>query len=153
MRAAHFSEHAEPLGLSAVSIAPFSAVLLIVVALSIVAFPKPLHAIGFDIGAQCSGTKAEPPALTVTIDQNGVVVWEGEVLSSRAALDARMRAVGNVAAADQAEVHLWPHKGASYGAFLAVMVAAQRNGVQRIGMIGETGEILLAQPSRDRLVE
>ncbi|OWQ48601.1 hypothetical protein CDL60_01465 [Roseateles noduli] len=152
MRANHASEDAEPLSLTTVSTAPFSAVLLSVVALWFVAVPAPLHAVGFDIFNHCVGLNGPPPVQNVTIDQNGLVVWEGEVLSSHAELEARMHAVGKVAAGQQVEVHLWPQKGASYGTVLRVMATAQRNGVQTIGMISD-GEITYADRPRDEHLE
>ncbi|WP_431051079.1 ExbD/TolR family protein [Roseateles sp. L2-2] len=140
MRANHASEDTEPLSLTTVSAAPFSAVLLSVVALWFVALPTPLHAVGFDIFNHCGGPNGPPPVQDVTIDQNGLVVWEGKVLSSHAELEARMRAIGKVPDGQQVEVHLWPQKGASYGTVLKVMATAQRNGVQTLGMISD-GEI------------
>ena len=147
MRENHASEDPEPLSLTTVSAAPFSAVLLAVVALWFVAVPAPLHAVGFDIMNHCL-YNGPPLVQEVTIDRNGLVVWDGEVLGSHAELEARMRAVGRVADGAQAEVHLWPQNGVSYGTVLKIMAAAQRNGVQTLGMVAD-GEILYADRPGD----
>ncbi|WP_431104033.1 ExbD/TolR family protein [Roseateles noduli] len=136
----HFSEHAEPMRFMAASTAPLGGVLLALLALWMAAVPPSLHEIGFDLpGDGCLGVTGPegPPVHIVIIDQAGDVTWDGEVLADRAALERRMSAIGAEAIAQQPAIHVVPHKWARYGAFMAVMVAAQRNGVALVDLIGE----------------
>lgn len=123
--------------MSTVNTTPLAGVVLSLLAVWIVAIPDPQHTISLDITGSCGGPIAvEPVVHTVTIDFDGTVFWDGQALPGRAALDARMQAVAALAPADQAEVHIQPHKLASYGDVTAVLGSVQRNGVRKMGLIG-----------------
>ena len=57
-------------------------------------------------------------------------------LPNQAALNAKLREVGAVAADDQPELHIRPNKLVDYNAVAAVMAAAQRSGVVKMGIVG-----------------
>jgi biopolymer transport protein ExbD len=62
------------------------------------------------------------------------VLWNGEALADPAAVTARLRDVASQA--DQPEVHLRPNKLVAYRSVAGVMAAAQRLGVNKIGIVG-----------------
>ncbi len=71
--------------------------------------------------------------VTIDIDFDGTVSWNGEVLT-RPQWEAKMRGLATLAT--QPEVHISPNKLVSYKSVAAVMASAQRLGVSKIGMIG-----------------
>jgi len=62
------------------------------------------------------------------------VYWNGEALPSRPVLEARL--VELVGLAEPPEIHLRPNKLVKYEHVAAVLAAAQRLGLTRIGMVG-----------------
>lgn len=51
-------------------------------------------------------------------------------------MNAKMQEVGAMTLTDQPEIHIKPNKLVDYGAVAAVMASAQRNGVKKMGMVG-----------------
>jgi biopolymer transport protein ExbD len=72
--------------------------------------------------------------VTVNIDAEGTVIWNGTRLADRAALEAKLREAA--AQPVQPEVHLRPSGAANYGAVAMVLASAQRVGVTKLGMVG-----------------
>jgi biopolymer transport protein ExbD len=151
MRANPSSEHSEPLHLASLSTAPLSGAMVALVAVWIMAIPMPVHSVAFDLaGDGCVGIVGPeaPRVQTVTIDMNGVVAWDGEVLASREVLESRMLAIGAMTRDEQPQLHVVPHPLASYGAFMSVMAAAQHHGVGAIRMIGEDSVEMRIVPAK-----
>jgi biopolymer transport protein ExbD len=72
--------------------------------------------------------------VTVDVDFDGTVLWDGVVVPDRATLESKLQAVANTPT--QPEVHLRPNKLVPYKSVAAVMASAQRLGVTKIGMVG-----------------
>ena len=72
--------------------------------------------------------------MTVDVDFDGTILWNGQVLSDRAALEARLLAAAG--APVEPELHLRPNKLASYKFVASVLASAQRLGVTKISLIG-----------------
>ena len=72
--------------------------------------------------------------MTIDVDFDGTILWNGEVVADIATLDQKLR----VAAAEtvQPELHLHPHRLVSYKYVALVLASAQRLGVNKIGLIG-----------------
>lgn len=125
--------------LLAVSVAPLVGVLLALLAIWIAAVPAPTHAIDVAINDGCpeSGEpKPVGPAVHIAIDFDDAFYWDGQLIPSRAALSAKMRDIGALSWDRQVEVHIRPNALASYGAVIAVLAAAQRNGVRKMDLNG-----------------
>ena len=75
-----------------------------------------------------------PEVVTVEIDFDGTVLWNGEQVPDRPTLEARLR--GAAAQPIQPEFHLRPNKLVTYKHVAAVMASAQRLGVTKMGLIG-----------------
>lgn len=116
---------------------PLIDVMLVLLVMLIVALPPQRHAIKLDTPQPSKAeVRIEPrPAITVSVDFDGLVYWNGEAISLRE-MEQRMIAEG--ARTDQAEMHIQPHKLAKYKTVAAVMGAAQRNGIVRMGVLGGT---------------
>ncbi len=114
---------------------PLIDVMLVLLVMLIITIPIQTHAVKLDLPPGTPAAAAvPPPVVTIDVDFDGTVLWNGEVLPDRAGLEGRLLAVAR--AHDQPEVHLRPNKLVSYRYVATVMAAAQRLGVTRIGLIG-----------------
>jgi biopolymer transport protein ExbD len=119
-----------------VNTTPLIDVMLVLLVMLIITIPTQLHVIKLDINSEMNMNTPEPVVHVVAIDFDGTVYWDDQALANQAALDRKMREVGAIAAADQPEVHIQPNKLLDYGVVAAVMASAQRNGVRKMGMVG-----------------
>ena len=115
---------------------PLIDVMLVLLIMFIITIPVMTHAVKLDMPRP---TDAPPPpvrpeVIDVEIDFDGTVLWNGETLPDAQALDAKLRQAA--AEPDQPEVHLRPNKLVAYKNVAAVMAAAQRLGVTKLGIIG-----------------
>ncbi len=110
-------------------------VMLVLLIMLIITIPIQNHAVKLNMPVGESPPQLAPPeVITIDVDFDGTVLWNGEVLPDRPALEAKLQ---NVAAMPtQPEVHLRPNKLVEYKSVAAVLVSAQRLGVNKIGMIG-----------------
>ncbi len=72
--------------------------------------------------------------ITIEVDFDDTVLWNGLALPDRAALETQLQAAARQPL--QPEVHLRPNKMVKYESVMAVMAAAQRLGLKTIGLIG-----------------
>jgi biopolymer transport protein ExbD len=114
---------------------PLIDVMLVLLIMLIITIPIQMHSVNLNMP---TGKAPPPPTLPevvrIDVDFDGTVLWNGEKVADRPALEARLAAVA--AQATQPEVHLRPDKLATYGAVAAVMASAQRLGVTKFGLIG-----------------
>ncbi len=114
---------------------PLIDVMLVLIIMLIITIPIQLHSVNLNMpaGTPPPPTK-EPVVVTIDVDFDGTVLWNGEALADRAALEARLQAVA--AEPDQPEVHLRPNKLVEYKSVAMVMASAQRLGVTKLGVVG-----------------
>ncbi len=114
---------------------PLIDVMLVLLIMLIITIPIQLHSVNLNMpaGNPPPPTK-EPVVVTIDVDFDGTVLWNGEALASAGALDTRLQQTA--AQADQPEVHLRPNKLVAYRSVAAVMAAAQRLGVSKMGIVG-----------------
>ena len=72
--------------------------------------------------------------MRIDVDFDGTVIWNGETLIDRPALEARLAGIAQQA--EQPEIHLRPNKLVKYEYVAAVMASAQRLGAKKLGLIG-----------------
>ncbi len=113
---------------------PLIDVMLVLLIMLIVTIPIQLHAVNLHMPTGAPPATVPPPVVTLEVDRDGTVVWNGEALPDRAALEARL--VQAVALPEQPEVHLRPHQLVEYRHVAMVLASAQRLGVTRLGMVG-----------------
>jgi len=123
----------EPDVMMDINTTPLIDVMLVLIIMLIITIPVQLHAVNLAMPAGAPPT-APPVVVTVDIDFDGTVIWNGDTLPDRAALETRLRAVA--AQRDQPEVHVRPNKLVEYRAVAMVLAAAQRLGVTKLGMVG-----------------
>jgi biopolymer transport protein ExbD len=129
------SASAEPEVMMDINTTPLIDVMLVLIIMLIITIPVQLHAVNLNLPTGRPPPPPVPPVVvTVDIDFDGTVLWNGEALADRRALEARL---GQAAAtAEQPEVHIRPNRLVEYRAVAAVLSSAQRLGVRKLGMVG-----------------
>jgi biopolymer transport protein ExbD len=114
---------------------PLIDVMLVLLIMLIITIPIQMHSVNLNLPTGKASVPPTPPEVVrIDIDFDGTVLWNGQAVSGRHALEARLAAIA--ARADQPEVHVRPDKLAGYGSVAAVMASAQRLGVTKFGLIG-----------------
>ena len=114
---------------------PLIDVMLVLLIMLIITIPIQTHAIKLDMPAGNPPPPLTPPiVVTIDIDFDGTIFWDGQQVPDRATLDAKL--VEAAQTPDQPEVHLKPNKLVKYAAVAAVMADAQRLGVKKLGLVG-----------------
>jgi biopolymer transport protein ExbD len=113
---------------------PLIDVLLVLLVMFIITIPVMTHAVKLDMPrATNAPSVVEPVVIRIEIDFDGTVLWNGSpvVIDD---LDGYFR---REAATDpQPELHIRPNKRATYDVVARVLAAAQRNGLRKIGFVG-----------------
>jgi biopolymer transport protein ExbD len=114
---------------------PLIDVMLVLLIMLIITIPIQTHAVKLNMPAGKPPPQVtQPQVVTIDIDFDGTLYWNGEQLSGRPDLEARMQAAA--AMADQPEIHLKPNKLVKYRNVAMVMAEAQRLGLKKLGIIG-----------------
>jgi biopolymer transport protein ExbD len=114
---------------------PLIDVMLVLLIMLIITIPIQTHAVKLNMPVGNPPPPLTPPVvITIEVDFDGTVLWNGETVPDRPTLEARFK---NAAAMpDQPEFHLRPNKLVTYKHVAGVMASAQRNGITKIGLIG-----------------
>jgi biopolymer transport protein ExbD len=125
----------EPEVMMEINTTPLIDVMLVLIIMLIITIPIQLHSVNLNMpaGNPPPPTK-EPVVVTIDIDFDGTVLWNGQALADRGALEAKLSQAA--AEADQPEVHIRPNKLVEYKAVAMVLASAQRLGVTKLGMVG-----------------
>jgi biopolymer transport protein ExbD len=114
---------------------PLIDVMLVLLVMLIITIPIQLHSVNLNMPVGTPPPMTEKPiVITVDVDFDGTIYWNGDVVADRAALEARL--IEAAAQPVQPEVHLRPNKLAEYKDVAAVMASAQRLGVTKLGLVG-----------------
>jgi biopolymer transport protein ExbD len=120
-----------------VNMTPLIDVMLVLIIMLIITIPIQNHSVNLNlpVGTPPPPTK-DPVVHTIDIDFDGSILWDGAVVN-RSALEQQLVTVGNMQPKeDQPEVHVKPNRLVEYKYVAEVMAMAQRDGVAKIGMIG-----------------
>jgi len=114
---------------------PLIDVMLVLLIMLIITIPVQLHSVNLNMpaGNPPPQTK-EPVVVTIDIDFDGTILWNGEVVPDRTVLETKLAATAAIA--DQPEVHIRPNKLVEYKSVAMVLASAQRLGVAKLGMVG-----------------
>ena len=125
----------EPEVMIDINTTPLIDVMLVLIIMLIITIPVQTHAVKLNMPVGNPPPVTVPPEIvTLEVDFDGTLIWNGETLKDRAELEARLR--GAVAMPVQPEIHLRPNKLVKYGNVVSVMASAQRLGVTKIGLVG-----------------
>ena len=113
---------------------PLIDVMLVLLIMLIITVPIQTHAVKLNMSVGSPPPAAPPEVITVDLDFDGTLTWNGQVLHGRPELETLLRGAAKMAI--QPEVHLRPNKLVRYESVIMVMASAQRLGITRIGLIG-----------------
>jgi biopolymer transport protein ExbD len=114
---------------------PLIDVMLVLLIMLIITIPVQTHAVKLDMPSGVPPVSVVPPeVVTIDVDFDGTVLWNGRVIPDRRALETELRSV--VARPVQPELHLRPNKLATYRYVAAVLASAQHLGATKIGIVG-----------------
>ena len=126
--------------LSEINTTPLIDVMLVLLIMLIVTLPPQRHAVKLDTPTPPPPDAPPPPddnldPIRLFVDFDGSIFWNGAVVD-----DATLQRDLQIEAqrAQQAEIHIEPHRLAKYGVVAHVMASAQRLGMTKLGVIGGT---------------
>jgi biopolymer transport protein ExbD len=115
---------------------PLIDVMLVLLIMFIITIPIQTHAVKMNMPTPSQNQPLKlPEVMRVDVDFDGTISVNGAGMT-KPELDAKLGEWGRLAPTDQPEVHLRPNKLVSYKHVAAIMASAQRQGVTKIGLIG-----------------
>lgn len=123
-------------GIVDINTTPLIDVMLVLLIMLIITIPLQTHSVALDLpqGNPPPSTE-EPKVVTVAVDFDNSISWNGEPVSSEADLQARFMNAANMP--DQPEMHIHPDRLADYKTVAHVLADAQRLGVTKLGIVGQ----------------
>jgi biopolymer transport protein ExbD len=126
---------ADPEVMVDINTTPLIDVMLVLLIMLIITIPIQTHAVKLNMPVGNPPPPLTPPeVVTIDVDFDGTVLWNGNVIANRQALEAQLQAAA--AQPTQPEIHLRPNKVVKYESVAAVMASAQRLGVTKVGLVG-----------------
>jgi biopolymer transport protein ExbD len=114
---------------------PLIDVMLVLLIMLIITIPPQLHAVNLDMPVASTAPPPNPPqVIRIDIDAKSVISWNGQALADRANLQAQLAQAAVLQ--PQPELHIRSHPPAKYEATAAVLAAAQRQGLNKLGILG-----------------
>ena len=117
---------------------PLIDVMLVLLVMLIITIPMQLHSVNMNMPKAASAVpKVKPQIIKIDINASHQIVWNGEVLANAAVLQANLDKASQ-ASTDvdaQPEIHIKPSDTAKYDNVAAVLAAAQRAGLKKIGIV------------------
>ena len=114
---------------------PLIDVMLVLLIMLIITIPIQTHAVKLNMPVGTPPPPLVPPeVVTIEVDFDGTLIWNGRVLPDRQELEARLRAAAEMP--DQPEVHVRPNKLVEYKYVAEVLAESQRLGITKLGMVG-----------------
>ncbi|MBC7916372.1 MAG: biopolymer transporter ExbD [Rhodoferax sp.] len=114
---------------------PLIDVLLVLLVMLIITIPIQLHSVRMDLPAGLPPADAPVPVvvkLEVAVDS--MITWNGEAVADQADLQARLQAAAQQP--EQPEFHVHANAKTPYDTVAAVLTAAQKHGLMKIGVVG-----------------
>ncbi len=128
-----FNHHRQQGPMADINVTPMVDVMLVLLVIFILSAPMFTHAVKLDLPkAQSPAAGQQASTVTVSIDGEGKVFWNAELLDMPA-LEARMVAASGHD--PQPELQLRADKNTRYEVVAQVMAAAQGNGLSKLGFV------------------
>ena len=120
-----------------VNTTPLIDVMLVLLVMLIITLPVMTHAVKLDMprpNPNAVAPPTPPEVVNLEVDFDGTILWNGNPVNSFQTLERYFQV--EAAKSPQPELHLRPHRRAKYDYVAQVLAIAQRNGIQRIGFVG-----------------
>ena len=129
------SSSGEPEVMMEINTTPLIDVMLVLLIMLIITIPAQLDAVNLDMPVPSNAPKtSEPVVVRIDVDANSVINWDDKPLASRAELELKLKEAALMQ--PQPELHIRSDAKAKYDAVAAVLAAAQRNGLNKLGIVG-----------------
>ncbi|WP_313043544.1 biopolymer transporter ExbD [Acinetobacter sp.] len=117
-----------------VNMTPLIDVMLVLLIMFIITIPIPNNSINIDLpnGTPPPTNEKPPEPVTLRIDAQGKLFWNGQPVANKQALETLFASVAQQA--DQDTIKVQPDKMTEYKDVAMVMAAAQRLNVKKIGV-------------------
>jgi biopolymer transport protein ExbD len=117
-----------------INMTPLIDVMLVLLIMFIITIPVMTHAVKLDMPrASNAPSVVTPIVINLEIDFDGTVLWNGTPVDLEALEGYFRREAAND---PQPELHIRPSKRAKYDVVARVLASAQRNGMRKIGFVG-----------------
>ncbi|HEU4622467.1 MAG TPA: biopolymer transporter ExbD [Burkholderiaceae bacterium] len=113
---------------------PLIDVMLVLIIMLIITIPIQLHSVDINMPSNAPPPVQEPDVVTIDVDANNAIRWNGMLVPNRDALEERFTQIARQGTPP--EVHLQPDKLAHYKTVAMVLATAQRLGVNKLGLVG-----------------
>ena len=128
-------ELAEAEAASNINITPLIDVLLVLLVMLIITIPVHFHAVSMELPNGGPAPDSPPPPIVhIEVSAAQQVLWNGQLLASRQELETRLRGAAQMPSPP--EIHVHAAATSKYDTVATVLSAAQRLGLQKIGMVG-----------------
>ena len=125
----------EPEVMMDINTTPLIDVMLVLLIMLIITIPAQLHSVNLDMPTPSANKPPVPPEVVrIDIAADAVISWNGQALADRQALETRLAEAA--LRQPQPELHIRSHAKAPYGAAAAVLAGAQRQGLNKLGILG-----------------
>lgn len=129
------SSSGDPEPIMDINTTPLIDVMLVLIIMLIITIPVQLHSVNLNLPqGNPPPPLQEPKVVTIDVDFDGTILWNGETLTSRAELEQKLHAAA--IEPDQPEVHIRPNKLVEYKYVAEVLAESQRLGITKLGMVG-----------------
>jgi biopolymer transport protein ExbD len=127
------STASDPQVLADINTTPLIDVMLVLLIMLIITIPIQLHSVNLNLPVPSALPPAPPQAVQLGIAADGALSWGAEAVAGAPDLQARLHALA--AQPEVPELHVRPDEAAAYRHVAAVLAAAQREGLQKIGVV------------------
>ena len=117
-----------------INMTPLIDVMLVLLIMFIITIPVMTHAVKLDMPrASNAPSQVQAVVINLEIDFDGTVLWNGTPVDIESLEGYFRREAANE---PQPELHIRPSKRAKYDVVARVLASAQRNGMRKIGFVG-----------------
>ncbi len=113
---------------------PLIDVMLVLLIMLIITIPIQMHSVNMNLPVGTPPPSAPPQVVQVNVGFDGAITWNGAPVRGAADLESRLADAAKQP--EQPEIHLLPNRLAPYRAVAQVLAAAEREGVTKIGLVG-----------------
>ncbi|MCH4024387.1 MAG: biopolymer transporter ExbD [Acetobacter sp.] len=124
-------------GIVDINTTPLIDVMLVLLIMLIITIPLQTHSVSLDLpqGNPPPSNAPDPQVVTVAIDFDNTITWNGTPVMSEPELQSRFSQAA--AMPDQPEMHIHPNRLADYKTVAHVLADAQRLGITKLGIVGQ----------------